>query len=102
MKDKVTTPTKTSRDENDSFENDSDDDTTPKEDQPDDASESRENHVSEIVKIKIKPGLDSDTEKENEKNTQDTLNELKNAAYCNDNSDDDIVDPTDTEGEEEE
>ena len=53
-----------------------------------------------MVIIKIEPGLNSDTEKENEKNIQDTLNELKNAAYCNDDSDDDIVDPTDTEDKE--
>ena len=97
----MTTPTKTNKNENDSFETNSDDDTTPKEHHTEDALDSTENHESKMVKIKIEPGLDSDTERENEKNNQDTLNKLKNAAYCNDDSDDDIVDPTDTEDEEE-
>ena len=100
-KNKETTQTQAKIGGNDSYQIEDDDDTTSSEDEIDNTQESNDNRDTNVVKIKIEPGLDTYTEKINKKDTQDALEELKNAAYCNDNSDDDIVDQTDTDDEEE-
>ncbi len=96
------TPTKSCSSDHDSSDDDSDDDDEDKEDNTGDTSGSREQSPTQIVKIKIEPGINDDNNQNlNKCNMEDEINELKKAAYDMEDSDEDITDPTDTEGEDE-